>query len=306
MNLYERLAYEWNRGKMITRLIMINVFVFLLVNIIIGISALFDSYTPTSDFFRDFLALGTDMSKLIFRPWTIITHGFLHFDFLHILYNMLLMYWIGSTLQEYIGSKKILPLYIYCVLAGAILYVASYNIFPIFSNSVGSAVGASAAVLGILWATVALLPNYRISLFFIGSVPLIYIAAGATALDLIGLSGRNAGGAIAHIGGALMGYWYIRLYQKGYDLSESFYDSIDGFMSLFRKRKQPKLKVKRGGKAKQKVSNSSKNSQNTSATGAKSISHESKLNEILDKINEKGYSSLSDKEKAFLKEQSQS
>jgi len=298
MNLYERLYHEWQKGQMITRLIMVNVFVFLVVNILIAVTGLFDS--SLYDFFLDALALPTDLSKLIYRPWTIITHGFLHFGLFHMLFNMLWMYWIGKTLQAYIGSKKILALYIYCIIAGAFLIVLAYNFFPLFSGKTGIGYGASAAVLGIIWATVALLPSHRINLPFIGSVPLTYIAAGYTFLDVIGLSSGNAGGSFAHIGGAIMGYWFIKLYQRGTDLSVGFNNAIEGFLGLFQTRQKPKMKVKRGGKSKPQPAKNVKLRNTKKST----TSRESTLNSILDKINEKGYSSLSEKEKAFLKDQS--
>lgn len=301
MNLYDRIYQEWNKGKMITRLIMVNVFVFLIANILIITFGLFDGNIESQ--INDVLAFPTSFKKLIFRPWTIITSGFTHYGLFHILFNMLWLYWIGRTLQDYIGIKKILPIYIYGVIAGCGLMFFFYNTFPYFSEakSIATLVGASAGVMAIIWATVALLPNHKINLLFLGPIPLVYLALFYTVIDVLSILGSNAGGNIAHIGGALAGFWFIKMYQRGHDFSVGFNNVVDGFVGLFQKRNEPKLKVKRGGKSKQVKPKTESQKKYPSPSFS---SEESKLNDILDKINEKGYSSLSEKEKAFLKEQS--
>lgn len=303
MNLLERLQYDWDRGQMIQRLIMVNVFVFFLVNIMLGLMGLWDvdAYSPVSRW----LALSPKLSKFITAPWTLISYGFLHHGFLHILFNMLWLYWIGKILEEYIGGRKVLPVYIYGVIAGGLLMILFYNIFPAFTNKEAPMVGASAGVMAIIWATVALLPDYKFGLLFIGAVPLIYIAAIMTGLDLIAISGSNAGGVISHIGGALMGYWFIKLYQRGNDLSVGFNKMMDSIATAFsgrkRQRQTPKFTVKRGGKNKgaQQLKTSSKNNQQDA-----NLDTQIKIDAILDKINKSGYASLSQKEKDFLNKQS--
>jgi len=297
MDLIQRLKYDWAQGKMIQRIIMVNVFAFITFNVILSLFGLWNQNLSTP--LADWLTLPTNLNKLVTRPWTIVTHGFLHGGFFHILFNMLWLYWVGSILEEYIGSKKILPIYMFGVFAGAFFMVAAFNVFPLFSEvkHTAAGLGASAGVMAIIWATVALLPDYRIRMLFLGSLPLIYIAAAYTAIDLISISGTNAGGHFAHIGGAIMGYWFIKLYQRGTDLSVGFNKVIDIFNIKIKRKKQPKMKVMRGGKSKA-------YNQRYDKTEPTQNNNEDRLNAILDKINDKGYSSLSSKEKEFLKNQS--
>lgn len=300
MNLLDRLNYEWDKGSMIVRIIMVNVLVFVISGIAFAVAKLFnyDLHSP----FIHWMAVHSDLNHLLYTPWTIITSGFLHADFWHILFNMLWLYWIGQTLEEYIGARKILPIYIYGVLLGSLFYILAYNVFPLFSNvkEASYAVGASAGVMAIIWATVTLLPHLKIRLFLIGSVPLLYVAIVMSVLDLLGMAGNNAGGKIAHLGGALMGFIYIKQYQRGYDLSKGFNRLMDQISTIFQK-KQPNLTVKRGKQTKKATASRSSTSTTTSKND---INRQKQLDIILDKIGESGYDSLSESEKEFLFQQS--
>lgn len=291
MNFLDRLKYEYNKGSMIIKLIMINVAVFIITNVLFAISGLFQF--NLKNFFIEWFAVHSNLGHLLYTPWTIITAGFIHAGLFHILFNMLWLYWIGRILEEYMGSRKILPLYIYSVIVGCMFFVIAYNIFPLFQDQVESAtaVGASAAVAAVVWATVTLLPNHKIRLLFIGTVPLIYIAAFMSIWDLMSISGNNAGGSIAHLGGALMGYLYIKLYQNGNDLSKGFNKLMDSVATIFQRNKQVKMKVK--------YSSQSKNTKRKSKVQS-TKSKEKQLNTILDKIGSSGYESLSKEEKEFL------
>ena len=295
MNFFDRLKYEYNKGSMIIKLIMINVGVFVIINIVFAFGTLFN--TELQPDFIKWFAVHSNLDHLVYTPWTIVTAGFIHAGLFHILFNMLWLYWIGRILEEYIGSRKILPLYIYSVIVGSLFFIIAYNVFPFFQDAVGNAtaVGASAAVAAVVWATVTLLPNHKIRLFLIGTVPLIYIAAFMSIWDLMSIAGDNAGGAIAHLGGALMGYLYIKSYQSGNDLSKGFNYWMDKIATLFQGRKQPKMKVE--------YSNTKKTTQNQTKI-QREKSKEKKLNTILDKIGQSGYDSLSKEEKEFLFNQS--
>lgn len=297
MNLLDRLKYEWNKGSMIVRILMMNVLVFIISGIAFAVAKLFNY--DLHSLFIHWMALHSNLKHLLYTPWTIITYGFLHADFWHILFNMLWLYWIGQTLEEYIGTRKILPIYIYGVLLGGLFYILAYNVFPLFSNvkETSYAVGASAGVMAIIWATVTLLPHLKIRLFLIGSVPLLYVAIVMSVLDLLGMAGNNAGGKIAHLGGALMGFIYIKQYQRGYDLSRGFNRLMDKISTIFQK-KQPNLTVKKG---KQSSATSKKSATNVSKSD---INRQKQLDVILDKIGESGYDSLSEREKEFLFQQS--
>ena len=295
MNIINRLQYEYQKGSMIMKLIMINVAIYIITNIVFAFGALFQ--VDLQSVFLDWFAVHSNLKHLLYTPWTLITSGFIHGGLFHILFNMLWLYWIGRILEEYIGSRKILPLYIYAVIAGCIFFIVAYNVFPLFQDvaPIAYARGASAAVAAIVWATVTLLPNHTIRLFLIGTVPLIYIAAFMSAWDLINIASSNAGGAIAHLGGALMGFLYIKLYQNGTDLSTGFNKLMDWIATLFQGRKKPNLKVKYSKPS---------NQPTHSTKRQKNKQKEQQLNTILDKIGSSGYESLSKEEKEFLFHQS--
>lgn len=296
MNLWQQLVYKYQQGSIIIKLIFINVAVFLVSNIVFALASLFEA--NLSHYFYQYTAVHSNLKDLLFTPWTVITYAFLHKGLFHILFNMLWLYWIGSILEEYIGSRKILPVYIYGAVFGALLYVFAYNVFPLFESEkyTSFAIGASAGVMAIIWATVTLLPEYEVRLFLLGSVKLIWLAAIMLALDLINVSGSNAGGAIAHIGGAFMGFLFIYLYRNGNDLSIGFNKVLDSITNLFQPKPKSHLKVKYKRKQKQQT--------RSSATANKkqenNVDHEAKLNAILDKINESGYDGLTKAEKDFL------
>ncbi len=292
MNLWERLQYDWKRGSVIVQLIFINVAVFIFANVILGIIDLMPQLR-TGVYFFDWFSLSSDPKQLLYHPWSLITYGFLHKSLWHILFNMLWLYWIGSILVEYLGNRKVLPIYLYGILAGGLLFLLFFN-FQV--SATHTLIGASAGVMAVVWATVALLPDYRINLLFIGSIPLIYVAAFLSILDLFSItSSNNAGGAVAHIGGALMGYFFIKLYQnRGIDLSIGFNKIFDRITTLFYRPKSKSVHVSYRNKN---VSNKAKHKK---STVLHDMDQEEQLNSILDKINESGYNSLSKEEKEFL------
>jgi membrane associated rhomboid family serine protease len=214
------------------------------------------------------------------QPWSLITYMFMHDSFFHILFNMLWLYWIGGILQEYLGNRKVIESYLSGGIFGGLLYIITYNLFPVFKDQISFtyAIGASAGVLAVVVATATLLPDYAISLLFFGPVKLKYLALISIVLDFISIPNGNAGGHIAHIGGALAGFLFIRyLYQRGGHLFP------DKLFNLFEKK--PNFKVHSGNKMKGHTVN---------------ITSQQEIDAILDKISKSGYDSLSKKEKEIL------
>ena len=168
---------------------------------------------------NEYLALPAYLPKLLVRFWTPLTYMFMHDGVFHILFNMLWLYWIGQIFEDFSGYKRTLGLYLMGGIAGAVFYILSYNFFPVFANAlpVSVVVGASASVMAVIVATATLLPDYTISLFIIGPVKLKWIAIAYIILDFISITGPNSGGEIAHLGGALIGFIYIKRLQKGHD-----------------------------------------------------------------------------------------
>lgn len=269
------------------RLIIVNVVIFLLIRLTNAISTLFLQPIFSFEDISHSLALPAHLSSLFTHPWTLITYMFLHWDISHILFNMLWLYWMGKILTEFLGKKKIVGIYILGGLAGALFFIIAFNIFPLFTtNGIGSfALGASASVLAITTAAATLVPDYSIHLLFFGAVRLKYIAWFSILLDLISISSTNAGGHIAHLGGALFGFLYIKQLRRGKDMAQWINRLFDG--------------------------SSKKSRMRTSFTNARQFTREENFNtrkkeqqermdEILDKISRSGYGSLTKEEKEFL------
>ncbi len=294
-SIWEDIKASFQRGSTVTRLIYVNIGVFLLINIGFVIARLFDNATTANipDLWLKIFTLPADLHKLAVRPWTLITHMFSHFGFFHILFNMLWLYWMGRIFREYLGNRKVLPVYMLGAWAGALLYILAYNIFPGLHNDLPQveALGASAGVMAIVVATATLLPDYTIFLLFIGPVKLKWLALAAVILDLISIQGINSGGHIAHLGGALFGFLFIRQLRKGNDWSHGFNRVFDWLVTVFRP--DPDTVIPRG-KTRKRAHRQKKNRQN----GPGNV--QEKIDAILDKIAESGYDSLTKEEKEFL------
>ena len=278
--LWQNIQYKILRsGSKLNLLIGINIAVFLAVNIPAAIERLFFESNFIASHLNDYLSLPAYLPKLLTRFWTPFTYMFMHAGVLHILFNMLWLYWFGQIFEEYVGKKRTLGLYIMGGLAGALLFVLAFNTIPAFTHAnaayLSVMVGASASVMAIIVATATLLPDYTISLIFIGPVRLKWLALFFVIIDFLGITGLNAGGEMSHLGGALLGYVYIRQLQNGND----WIGNID---KLFRGR--PKLKIV--------AKNTSKN--------PSALPRQEDVDVILDKISKSGYDSLSKQEKEIL------
>ena len=282
---------SWSRLTIVQKLIVVNVAVFALINIVNAIFGLFLSSLDQHVNVTSWLAVPASLGKLVTRPWTLFTYMFLHEGFMHILFNMLVLYWMGVIFLEYLGPKKLFSTYVLGGVAGALLYILSFNIFPLFQPVLyeSFALGASAAVLAIMVGIATLLPDYSIRLLLIGNIPLKYIAGVMLLLDLFRISGDNAGGHIAHLGGAMFGFFYIRQLHKGKDLAAGFNKVMDRLQVWF---------------------GSNNTSFRRSSRKARAVSDEDyvedkksrqeQIDRILDKISKSGYGSLTQKEKDIL------
>ncbi len=284
------IRHNLRQSSTLQKLLVVNVAVFLLINIVKGLMGLFMMPMEKYIDITAWLAVPASVKVLIVRPWTLITYMFLHEEFFHILFNMLWLYWMGSILQEYLGSKKLFSTYILGGICGAVLYIIAFNVFPLFSNVLHSsfALGASASVLAITVAAATLLPEYPIQLFLIGRIPLKLIAIFTILLDLISVSGDNAGGHIAHLGGALFGFTYIRQLKKGNDIAAWFNKLMDKLAVLFKPSSRSTMKVKY------------KRAVDDETFVQNKRARQERVDEILDKISKSGYGSLTSEEKDFL------
>jgi len=279
--IWKEIQYKMlHSGSKLNLLIWVNIIVYILVNISAALEALFFKTGFINFFTSEYLLLPASLHKLLTHFWTPFTYMFMHDGVLHILFNMLWFYWFGQIFEDFLGKKRTLGLYLLGGLAGAFFFVAAYNIFPFFTHynaaeTTGPLVGASAAVMAIIVATATQAPNFEISLILIGPVRIKWVALFYVVLSLLGITGLNAGGAFAHLGGALMGFIYIKQLQKGNDL-------VAMIAKIFKPK--PKLKIVTG--------NASKN--------ASYIPRQEEIDLILDKISKSGYDSLSKQEKEVL------
>jgi len=280
------------------QLIIINVVVFAVVGIL-GVIFTISGFKEIAWVVQKQFHIPAEFSEFLNRPWTVITYAFMHGGFLHILFNMLALYWFGRLFVEYLGSDKLVAVYVLGALFGAIFYLLAYNTIPFFMQHVEEAklhtvnginmVGASAAVNAIVVATAVLLPNYTFFMLFLGPVKIKYIAAVAVLLSILGADGDNAGGNIAHLGGALIGFIYIKQLQAGINWGLWITVTIDWFKDLFKSK--PNVKVTYRGEDK---AGSKKPSAPTSKAS------QAEIDIILDKISDRGYESLTKEEKEKL------
>jgi len=284
MNLLDEIKESFHEGSALTRLIYINLGLFLLIRI----ANVFYFLAGTPFPFMDWLALPADFGTLASRPWTLLTYMFLHFDFLHILFNMLWLFWMGQIFLGYFDQGKLIAIYLLGGITGGLLYVAGYNSFPVFSGIVADSrlLGASASVIAIVTALAVHAPNHTLHLMFIGPVRMKYIALFSVLMYVIGISSTNAGGNLAHLGGALCGLIYISMLQRGIDPGKWINRLISGSGKLFTPK--PKVKISYRKPVDDIEYNRLKNQDRT------------RMNEILEKISKSGYDSLSKEEKEIL------
>ncbi|WOD42718.1 rhomboid family intramembrane serine protease [Hwangdonia lutea] len=234
--------------------------------------------------------LPSDFTDFIVKPWSIITYAFLHGDFFHILFNMLWLYFIGRMFLNLFSTKMALNVYFLGAISGGFLFMLGYTLLPNVFGATSSLVGASAAVRALLIFICAYMPNQEVR-FFTFNLKLWYIGAAIVALDMLGLFGLNAGGNLAHLGGALLGYYYAKQLLKGKDIGKGFEKIMDAFVGMFKPSKKSPLKTVH--KNKSKVGGYTKGEFNQ-------FNNQKKIDVILDKISKSGYDSLTAEEKEFL------
>jgi membrane associated rhomboid family serine protease len=287
MSIADEIKRTFKIGSNLTRLIYINLAVFIIVNIVEIFYFLFNHHDSYSSFLLTF-AVPANLSILARKPWTLITYMFLHKNFLHIFFNLLWLYWFGRIFLEYLGQKKLVGVYLLGGLAGAFLYVLSYNLLPVFRQQLplSYALGASAAIMAIVVAISVYVPNHTVYLLFFGRVKIIYIAIVGFLVTSVFDFSINTGGKIAHIGGALFGYIYILRYRKGHDLTRGLNKLLDSFFSFFKPK--PKIKV------------SHKRTETDYEYNRRKAEERAEIDRILDKIAKSGYDSLTKEEKDLL------
>jgi len=285
MGIVDEIKLSFRNGTYLTKLIYINIAIWVLVRLVfVGYKL---SGTDGSQILG-WLALPASFELFVSRPWTILTYMFLHFDFLHIVFNVLWLYWFGKIFLEYHSQQKLLSLYLIGGFFGGLAFMLAYNLIPVFQQTILDVqlLGASASVIAIVIAIAVYVPNHLIHLVFIGPVKIKWIAFVSVVLYVINLSGDNAGGNFAHIGGALWGWIYMSQLIAGRNITGRFDRMTDTIFSWFRPRK--KLKIKYNTANPDYEYNRKKGSQ------------QEEVNRVLDKIGKSGYDSLTFDEREML------
>lgn len=278
MGFWQDIRLRFDKLNTLEKIIAINVVFFVLPFILSTVFFLFK--TSISGWF-DYVELSANIKTAIFRPWTILSYGFFHASFGHIFWNMMLLYISGGLMLNLFKEKLLLNTFFVGIMAGGLTYLIAYNVFPVFSAVEGTLIGSSAGVMAVLIFMASYMPNSPIRVL-VFSVPLKYIALLFIFIDLVQIPQSNAGGHIAHLGGALWGYIYQRQFLQGNDIGAWFmngFDSIKKTLSSKPRRKRPKTARK------------------TTATDAVD---QKKIDAILDKIASSGYESLTKAEKEYL------
>ena len=282
-NILNEIKLGFGNAHALYRLMLINIAVFLAIMLSRTLFFLFQLPTGFIGIAIYKLSLPSDFASILHQPWAFVTYMFLHQEFFHILFNMLVLYWLGKLFTEYLGNDKLWATYILGGLSGALLYVIAYNLFPAFASSGARLMGASAGVIAVMVAVATLLPDYTVFLLFFGPVRLKYVAIFSILLYAISIPDGNAGGNIAHLGGALFGFIMIRQKKKGNDITA-------WLEKLFKRNQKPRMKVA-----------SKKRAYNTETEyNEEKKNRQEMIDKILDKISQSGYSSLSKEEKEIL------
>ena len=268
------LSYKFKTADVLTKLIVINAAVFLIVRL----GAFFMGMPP--GWFSRWFVLSDDFETILIRPWSLISYGFLHFDFFHILFNMIWLYWFGRIVLNLFSGKRLLTLYMLGAMSGGLLFALSYSIFPVFQDMRGYLIGASGAVTAIMIFIATYTPNTEVRIFTF-TLKLWHIALFLFVFDLLRIpSSGNAGGLLAHVGGGVFGYSYAIQLLKGNDIGKWFENFMDWIANLFKPQaKKPFKKVHRTKRPK---------AQKSSSSSSKS-DKQKRIDAILDKIGKSGY-----------------
>ena len=299
-NFWENLRNAFRHdNNSLYKLLAINILVFMVVlvaRVMLTITGFGDIYASGIAH----LMMPASLSKLATQPWAIFSYMFLHEGIFHILFNMLFLFWFGQLVHQFLGSRKLANLYILGGVAGALFYVLIYNLAPYFRGSVDSSLmlGASAGVFAVVVGAATLSPNTTFFLILLGPVKIKYIAIFYVVLSFANSAGANAGGELAHLGGALLGYLYIIELRRGVDWGVPVQKVGIFFENLLSKRQKVNVSYR-----KPKSSGGYKpfsKSTDTKPAFKSSDASQEEIDVILDKIAEKGYEALSKEEKRKL------
>ena len=272
-----KLNQKFQNLNLLEKLIFLNIVCFVFHYIF---NTFFYLFGQTNISIISWFELSSDITDIIFKPWSIISYSFFHSGFFHLFWNMILLFYSGQIFLNLFPNKMLLSTYFMGIIFGGIIFIFSYNFFPIFSNSSSSMIGSSAGVMAVLIFICVYSPNYEIRIIFF-NVKLLYVGLFFILTDIIQIPYGNAGGHFAHLGGSFIGFIYAQNIKKGSDIFKSF---SSFFISKINKSTQKEKKI---------INNDFRNISDKDLK-------QKKIDDILDKISSSGYDSLSLEDKNFL------
>lgn len=294
----DNIKHQLAHGGMTIKLIFINVVLFLGIRVLDIFSELMgsSSYTFIDTFITPIFGLHTKLVPFLTHPWTLFTHMFTHYTVMHLLWNMVFLYFAGKLFEQLFNSRRLLSTYILGGLLGGLLEVLAHLIFPKLQLTNDIVIGASGSVMAIFIAIAFYRPDTKINLFGLLPVKIIYLAIAFILMDVLNLGSGDSTAHFAHLGGAILGVWSIQNVQSSTNIVTLFQQFTRAFMHIFAKKDATKMKVKKGGQSMRHKSDEQYNQE-------RKIKQEV-IDKILDKISKSGYESLTKKEKDYLFNQS--
>lgn len=284
MTLKDQIRSQVQMMNSAEKLILLNIICFIFP---LFLKTLFFLFAIPYGTFISFFELSSDWGTLLFRPWSILTYSFIHSGFFHLFWNMYLLYFSSRLFLNLFSIKIFLNVYFLGVVVGAFTFLLSYALFPAFQNTTPAMIGASAGVMGIFVFISTYSPDQEVRIIFF-NIKLRYLAIGFVLIDIIQIPYGNAGGHLAHLGGAVLGFLYAQRLQNGIDIGLPFERFIAKTIDLFKKK--PTLRSVHKKKL----------SKKTKSTTTTDTLHQKQIDAILDKISTSGYESLSQNEKDYL------
>lgn len=281
------IRYQYARLSIAQKLIVVNVAVYIINALLPFLFGL------EEDAFMTWFELPKDLGRFLTQPWSLVTYSFFHGGIWHLFWNMIILYFASRIFLNLYGSRKLINVYFLGVIFGGLIFMLSYNVFPVFSGMRTALIGASAGVTAVLIFVCSYMPNQEVRLFFF-NIKLWYLGVFVVLLDLIQIpSSGNAGGHMAHLGGAFLGYLYARQLLKGNDIGAWFSNSLDSISELFAAKKEAKAPLKT-------VYRKKRQKGKKETVDYDKESKQRRIDAILDKISKSGYESLSKEEKDYL------
>lgn len=279
MNWLSQLYQKFHSRSIVERIIIINVVIFILTYLFNTFSFLFQI---DGNVIVNWFSLQPDFDLLLFKPWTIVSYGFLHLGFFHILFNMMVLYYFGNLFLDFFSSKQFIVYLLLGIISGGFIYMLSYNYLPGLKTQNSLLVGASAGVMAVMIGIASHIPQYSLRFRFIGNIKLLYIATVLVVLDVVQIPIGNAGGHLAHLGGSLLGFVMTHYLNQGSGLVAW----ATGLMTT--KKEKPLKTVYKSAEKKSYHKKESKSEE------------QARIDSILDKISKSGYDTLTKEEKDYL------